>query len=163
MEFLFAGGIASKVEVYYNKSILLQKRGSVVKTKDDVVYWTVWCSLIVLGILFLIWLFPLGQPTVPECWFYRSWHVYCPGCGGTRAVAALLRGQLLQSLYYHPAVLFTVGSVTAYQCSQTIWRLRDRRGWVLRYSDRWLLVLLMLLVLNCTVRNVLWFGFRIPL
>jgi len=134
-----------------------------VKTKDDVVYWTFWCSLTVLGSLFLLWLFPLGRPAVPECWVYRLWHVYCPGCGGTRAVIALLRGQLLRSLYYHPAVLFTVGSVAAYLCSQTVWRLRGRRGWVLRYSDRWLLALLVLLVVNCAARNVLWFGFQIPL
>ena len=40
------------------------------------------------------------------CVFKRIVGIYCPGCGGTRAVHALLAGHFLESLYLHPAVLY---------------------------------------------------------
>lgn len=42
----------------------------------------------------------------PGCVFSRATHLYCPGCGGTRAVRALLRGDLLTSLRSNPIVLW---------------------------------------------------------
>ncbi|MBR6708326.1 MAG: DUF2752 domain-containing protein [Clostridia bacterium] len=40
------------------------------------------------------------------CVMSRVLHLYCPGCGGTRAVGALLRGDILTSLRCHPVVLW---------------------------------------------------------
>ena len=39
------------------------------------------------------------------CYMYRMTRYYCPGCGGTRAVQALVHVELLRSLRCHPAVL----------------------------------------------------------
>ena len=47
--------------------------------------------------------------------------------------------------------------------SQTAWRLRGKRGWVLRYDRRWPMVLVGLFLANCVVRNVLWLGLGVPL
>ena len=40
------------------------------------------------------------------CVFKRVTGIYCPGCGGTRALKALLSGDIAASLFYHPAVLY---------------------------------------------------------
>lgn len=40
------------------------------------------------------------------CLFWRLTGLYCPGCGGTRAVFALLGGDVLLSLKYHPLVVY---------------------------------------------------------
>ena len=40
----------------------------------------------------------------PPCLFHLATGYYCPGCGGTRAVSALLHGQLLRSFVFHPVV-----------------------------------------------------------
>ena len=45
---------------------------------------------------------------MPPCVFTSFFGIYCPGCGGTRAVGALLRGHILESVWYHPIVLYTV-------------------------------------------------------
>jgi len=45
---------------------------------------------------------------LPPCVMYTQTGLYCPGCGGTRAVNALLQGHLWTSLLYHPFVLYTV-------------------------------------------------------
>ena len=133
------------------------------KATDEQIYPACLIACALLLAAFLAWYCLLGQPALAPCWFYTRWHAYCPGCGGTRALTALLQGNFLQSLYYHPAVLFTVLSVGAYLLSQTLWRLRGRRGFVLRYDDRWLWTLAGVLMLHCCVRNLLWFGFGIPL
>lgn len=130
---------------------------------DREVYPTLWITLIAMAVAYLVWRFALGSPPVSGCWFYQNFHIYCPGCGGTRAVIALMHGQIFKSLYYHPAVPFAAISAVVYLISQTIWRLRGRRGWVLHYSRRWPGYLLAILLLNCVVRNVLWIGFHIPL
>ena len=41
-----------------------------------------------------------------DCVFKKVFHMYCPGCGGTRAWKALIRLNILQSLYDNPVVIF---------------------------------------------------------
>ncbi|ADL03247.1 DUF2752 domain-containing protein [Lacrimispora saccharolytica] len=47
-------------------------------------------------------IFGLGLP----CLFHSLTGLYCPGCGGTRAVRSLLQGDLRMSFQYHPLVLY---------------------------------------------------------
>ena len=130
---------------------------------DREVYPALWAALGLLAAGYLLWRFPLGRPTVSACWFYSRFHIYCPGCGGTRALTALAHGQVVRSMYYHPAVPFAAVSAGGYLASQTVWRLRGRRGWVLRWDIRWLYAFLVLLAVNCALRNLLWVGFGVPL
>lgn len=44
----------------------------------------------------------IGMP----CAFHSLTGLYCPGCGGTRAVRELLYGDLRMSFQYHPLVLY---------------------------------------------------------
>ncbi len=39
------------------------------------------------------------------CFVKNRLHIYCPGCGGSRAAEALFRLQPFRSLYYNPAVI----------------------------------------------------------
>ena len=41
-----------------------------------------------------------------SCAFPYYLHLYCPGCGGTRAVRFLLEGKFVQSFLAHPFVMY---------------------------------------------------------
>ncbi|MCI8516940.1 MAG: DUF2752 domain-containing protein [Hungatella sp.] len=47
-----------------------------------------------------LWKWSKGQGF--PCLFHALTGLYCPGCGGTRAVGYLLHGDLIKSLQYHP-------------------------------------------------------------
>lgn len=40
-----------------------------------------------------------------NCGLHDNAHLYCPGCGGTRAVKELLQGHIIASFMYHPCIL----------------------------------------------------------
>ncbi|MCR5691925.1 MAG: DUF2752 domain-containing protein [Eubacterium sp.] len=44
-----------------------------------------------------------------RCDFHSMTGLYCPGCGGTRAVIALVTGHPVQSFFLHPFVPCTAG------------------------------------------------------
>ena len=48
--------------------------------------------------LWLLAHFALKYVMLPDCNFYRWTGLYCPGCGDTRAVIALMNGDILLSL-----------------------------------------------------------------
>lgn len=55
----------------------------------------------------MIWLKKLVEIGT-SCPFHALTGYDCPGCGGTRAVRSLLKGDLRMSVQYHPLVLYTV-------------------------------------------------------
>ena len=58
--------------------------------------------------------FPPGSPganRLPKCLFHEWTGLYCPGCGGTRALYALLHGDLKTSL--HNNLLLIPAGLTA--------------------------------------------------
>ena len=58
--------------------------------------------------------FPPGSPAaqrLPKCLFHEWTGLYCPGCGGTRALYALLHGDLKTSL--HENLLLIPAGLTA--------------------------------------------------
>ncbi len=94
------------------------------------------------------------------CAFKRATGLYCPGCGGTRALCFMLSGELLKSLYYHPSVLYFTVFYIVFMLKAFINRhchagtLSDRRAAVFILAGagltllQWIVKLILLLHLN---------------
>lgn len=79
------------------------------------------------GIFLLLGLLLLKQRGFlpnPPCVLHDLFHVYCPGCGGTRALFDLLKGDILQSLYHNPAVLLGAILIAYYELGAVITLVR---------------------------------------
>lgn len=137
------------------------------KTVEDQLY-TLGLSILALtvfaAVLFQVLHLSL-KDIVPGCLLYRLTGLYCPGCGGTRALQALLQGHPLQSFLYHPAIDYMAVVCGWFMVSQTLERAAKGRIRIgMKYHDHYLWILLVILVLHCVVRNalkLLW-GIELP-
>ena len=70
--------------------------------------------LTVAGLVYVYFIDPMNSAGAPSCVFHDLTGLYCPGCGGTRAMHALLHGQLRQAIGFNPliAVAIPLGAAT---------------------------------------------------
>ncbi len=117
---------------------------------------------LLLGIPFvLLYLSYLDDGLWPPCILQRYLGVYCPGCGGSRALKAFWEGHFLLSLYYHPMVLYTAVIYILFMVSQTVCICSRGRFRGMRFHNWFLYAALCILILNCFIKNILKFGFGI--
>jgi Protein of unknown function (DUF2752) len=55
-------------------------------------------AIIALAAIFLLRFPPAQYSFYPRCPIHEMFHLQCPGCGATRALAALLRRQLIEAM-----------------------------------------------------------------
>lgn len=63
-------------------------------------------------------------PSIP-CGLVVIFHIYCPGCGGTRALFSMMQGHFLESLYYNPAVLLGALLIIYYEVAVIVTLVKD--------------------------------------
>jgi hypothetical protein len=101
---------------------------------------------------------------LPPCIFHALTGYYCPGCGGTRAVNALLRGQLLKAFAYHPLVGYCACLCLLYVLShlaETLSRRRLKIG--MKWHPLWLWLALIILTVNVLIKDGALFFWGIDL
>lgn len=92
---------------------------------------------------------------VPPCGFRFVTGYYCPGCGGTRAVRALLQGRLLTSFLYHPFVLYCVVIAGVFMISNTLQLLTKNRWKIgLKYRHGYLYGGVVVIIANWILQNI---------
>ena len=88
------------------------------------------------------------------CLFRAVTKIYCPGCGGTRAVYLLLTGHPVLSFLYHPIVLYTVFACVYIGARFAIDALIPPVGRKpFRLTPVWLWVALAILLVSWGVKN----------
>lgn len=135
------------------------------KSLEDWLYVISLIALVIGGVGTYVYLKLIALPNAPvfPCVMWSIFGLYCPGCGGTRAVVALLQGNVLQSLWYHPLVLYTVVLFGGFILTQTLERLRvpGIKGW--KFHAWQLYGAVVILFLNMIIKNILLLCFHITL
>lgn len=105
----------------------------------------------------IYWLFHM------PCMFHLVTGLYCPGCGGTRALLYLVRGQVVQSLTYHPLVLYAAFVVAAELLSAVAAKCTGKPKYYLGHEELFIYIGAGIILINWIVKNVLLVGFGIDL
>lgn len=91
---------------------------------------------------------------LPPCAIHALTGYYCPGCGGSRAVLALIHGHPVRSAFYHPFVPYAAVVGGWFMISQSVERLSKGRVRIgLHYRNVYLFIALALIFLNLIVKN----------
>jgi hypothetical protein len=94
------------------------------------------------------------------CLMHDLWHLYCPGCGGTRAIIAIFRGQILHSLLCNPLSAYILAGFVAADVRALVAIVRDEDR-VLKFQAWYFWGMLALALLVFVVRNLLLVCFGI--
>lgn len=112
--------------------------------------------------IFGLTILPRLNLTQSGCVVWVLFEAYCPGCGGTRAVNALLHGHFLQSLWYHPLVLYSVVLYCVFMASWTFAKFGlfgIKKG--IDFRAGYLYGMLVIIAVNFVAKNLLKFCFDI--
>lgn len=87
------------------------------------------------------------------CIFHQWTGLYCPGCGGTRATKALLKGEVLLSFFYHPLVLYCAVIAAWFAVSYLLyWRTKNPK-YRLFLDTKYIYVGVGITVVNFLIKN----------
>lgn len=92
---------------------------------DNICY--LWGSVLLGMLVIAIPLIYMGifipSKHMPPCLFHSLTGLSCPGCGCTRSVLALMRGDILESLRMNPFIIYFLIFYIPFMISQTVARL----------------------------------------
>ena len=120
--------------------------------KRKIIYYGIVSLIILLVYYFLNKAFNF---TIP-CLFHKITGLYCPGCGITRMLFALLRLDIYQAFRYNPWVFLLLMGYIIYKIIELI------RGYKFKENKYVVITLLIATLLFGVLRNISTFSFLIP-
>lgn len=87
------------------------------------------------------------------CLFQLTTGFYCPACGGTRALRALLRGDLGMSFQYHPLVLYGIVVLAAELTGICLAKITKNPRWHLGHETLFIYIGIGIIMVNWVVKN----------
>jgi hypothetical protein len=123
-------------------------------------------GIVVLAVPFAVWAIAKNPPTAggwyPPCIFNVSTGLYCPGCGGTRALHLLANGNVLEALRQNALLFLLLPFALWYMGSLALFAAAGKWKQPL-FSHRAVTIVLAILVIGYGVlRNIPYFGFLAP-
>jgi len=119
----------------------------------SLVFLAIFCAL-PMGAMVLYSFSPEENAFYPKCMLYVVTGLHCPGCGGTRAVFALLQGEWEQALAYNGLFVLLLpwlGWLGVRITAAMAFDVRFRRG---RWTDRIFVGVAVAFVMFGILRNI---------
>lgn len=99
----------------------------------------------------------------PPCIFRLLTRLYCPGCGGTRAVQYLLKGQFKNSIQYHPLVLFIAVIMLTIGINVGLAKVAGKKKWHSRHKKVVIAIAVIIVLINWCWKNYMLIAHGIDL
>lgn len=95
------------------------------------------------------------------CPMYKQYGLYCFGCGGTRAVYALLHGDILLSIKYHPIIFYIAVMYIYAMLRYLLYTLSKHLIRPFRFRPEHGYIAIAVIILQCVAKNFLVIVFGI--
>jgi hypothetical protein len=113
------------------------------------------CATLVAALLRL---FPPGSYAIyPKCPVYACFHILCPGCGATRALAALLGGRIHEAFHWNPLAIACMPFLLLFLGKCYVRAVRAQEFVFPDVPQAWLKVSLVVMAAFTIVRNLNFF------
>ncbi len=119
------------------------------------------CGLFVIAVAYYLW-YEITGFAIP-CLIHSFFHVYCPGCGVTRMLLAIVSLNFYEAFRYNPLLflllpvaimLFGNYLYTTYKNQTPLYQKLPNSFWI---------TLIIILIIYGVMRNLPWFSFLAPL
>ena len=111
-------------------------------------------------LLFVIAWFALLEHIHYQCPFLSLFHLYCPGCGGTRMVISMLHFDFYQAFRWNPLMFIVFCLIFIYIPTNLI-LYKKKKVWILPSTYFWI-GFIIILILYMILRNIPAFEYLIP-
>ena len=119
-------------------------------------------SLILFAVVYTVAVKSLeGTENEIKCVVQQTLHIYCPGCGGSRSLRALLSFDFLKSFTLYPPILISAVAVLDYDVRLLVALLKKKASLISSYKFKIFLIIPISIILTFLVRNLLLLGFGI--
>jgi hypothetical protein len=106
----------------------------------------------------LLRIFPPGRYAMyPQCPVYACFHILCPGCGATRALAALLGGRIHEAFHLNPGLIACMPFLLLFLGKCYLRAVRAQEFVLPEVPQAWLKVCLVGMAAFTIVRNLHFF------
>ena len=92
---------------------------------------------------------------IPRCSFHYVTGLYCPGCGGTRAVISFISGKWIKSFFYNPFVPYCGILYIMYMAKGTFSVITKGRHDFMKFKYGYIYVGIAVLLIQFVVKNIL--------
>lgn len=120
--------------------------------RKDYIYVSIFLTYVIIIFMITIYnIFLKNYISIPDCLIYRYFGIFCPACGGTRAIISLLDFKIKESFFYNPFVIYSLTVSTMYLLVETVNRIFNKN-----ISINWKIFIffgLILLTVNCILQN----------
>lgn len=96
-----------------------------------------------------------GIKVTRECNMIRLLGIPCPGCGGTRALISLFKGDIMKALYYNAFAVFSFVGYAVFFVSQSIRMLTKGKVKGMEFRGIYCVVLLIILFVQYALRFII--------
>ena len=107
-------------------------------------------------LLYFVAVFVAKNITLPQCLTYKYFEIYCPGCGMTRSVIALLHGDILLSLRDNALIIFGILLLFALYL-ELVFKVFGKRLRFPIHSNKFIIGTLILMGVYSVLRNFVSF------
>ena len=127
--------------------------------KDNSIFIAILITYITIILLTTIYFsFLKNYIAIPACPIYTHLGIFCPACGGTRAIISLLNFDIISSISFNPIIIYTLVFSLLYLITETINIVFQKN---ININAKLLLKIgIFILFANCIIKNIVFLLFN---